>query len=125
MNKTVLAKTTNSTQGGQNPQQRTLQQVSRAIAKDYRELQNWRKVGEKWGISSGLAYRIANEDYDPKGAKLRCLLGLPALVLAPPCPIHGVVHTRKTCPQPRQFHGLLDMPVKLLRWKLEHREEVA
>lgn len=108
----------------ENHAQRTLQQLSREIRRDYKTLQNWRKVAAKWGINPGLAYRIAKDKYEPKGAALRCQLGLPALVLAAPCPIHGVVHTMKRCPRARQYRDLFDMPVKLLREMLEQRKEM-
>jgi len=101
----------------------TIQGLSDAILQDYRELKNWRKVGVKWGINEGTAYDIGVYRYEPKRPGLRCKLGLPALVPTSPCPIHGVVHVRKTCPKPKKEARLWDLPVRVLRWKLENREE--
>lgn len=78
----------------------TLHELSRKLQAEHGQLGNWRAVGSKYGITEALAFRIAKEQYDPKGAALRTKLGLPALTLAPVCTNCGVVHTLgDICPQ--------------------------
>ena len=48
----------------------------------------------------------------PKSPQKRLAFRLPALAPAPVCPIHGIVHTRKTCPsdkprKPNLFAGFV------------------
>ncbi len=58
----------------------------------YSRLNNWRKVAAEFGLTSGLAYRIAVDGYEPKEPHIRTLLGLPAYALAQVCPKCGEVH---------------------------------
>ncbi len=53
----------------------------------------WRDVGEQFGISGGLAFRITEERHEPKEPDIRKRLGLPVLLPAPACPDCGAVHT--------------------------------
>lgn len=53
----------------------------------------WRDVGSMFGITAGLAHRIANERHEPKEPDIRRRLGLPVLLPAPACPDCGAVHT--------------------------------
>lgn len=53
----------------------------------------WRDVGRTFGITGGLAHRIANEGHEPKEPDIRRRLGLPVLLPAPACPDCGAVHT--------------------------------
>jgi len=76
----------------------THQRLQNSIQTAYKRLGTWQRVGDKFGISRGLAYRIGVEGYNPKMPHLRATLGLPALAPAPVCPKHHVVHIRKTCP---------------------------
>ena len=62
------------------------------------EVTSWESVGNALGISGGMAYRIAIQGYEPHDNHIRATLGLPELLPAPVCPIHGVVHVRATCP---------------------------
>ena len=62
---------------------------------------SWTQIGRescKEGISGAMAWRIANDGYEPKRADIRKKLGLPLLSPAPMCPTHGVVHLTKRCP---------------------------
>lgn len=104
---------------------KTLGSVRREIRKAYQKLRNWRAVGRRFGISEGMAWRIANEaEYEPKDAHIRTRLGLPALEMAPACPRCGVVHVTKRCTKRgRTVRRLWDMPVGALRKMLEEREE--
>jgi hypothetical protein len=77
----------------------SLDQLSHKLQKAYQKIENWRKVAAQFGISSGLAYRIAKQGYEPKQPHLRHKLGLPALAPAATCPECGEVHVRKTCPR--------------------------
>jgi len=53
----------------------------------------WREIGAVYGISGGLALRIARDGYEPKGAAIRTRLALPVYVPAPACPDCGKAHT--------------------------------
>lgn len=87
----------------------------------YTTLGTWRAVGDAYSVPARTAWRIANTDYEPKSSSLRLRLGLPALAPAPVCPRHGIVHTRKTCPRPRRYRDLWDIPTTELRRMLEER----
>jgi hypothetical protein len=41
----------------------------------------WRNIGELYGISCGMAYRIAMDNYDPIDPAIRMVLGLDAPIL--------------------------------------------
>ena len=75
----------------------TAEMLKKAIRTDYKRSVSWRKVGEKYGITGGMAYRIAH-GYEPKSAHMRAVLGLPALVELPPCKTCGGNHGMKNCP---------------------------
>lgn len=64
----------------------------------YGVLQDWKAVAREIGVSSGMAYRVAMTDYDPKDNAIRECLGLPAMAPVSVCPTCGVVHVKK-CPQ--------------------------
>lgn len=70
----------------------TIDHLSDEINETYKTVKNWRKVATRFDITSGLAYRIAVEKYDPKDPQLRVKLGLPALIPTPACTRCGVVH---------------------------------
>jgi hypothetical protein len=107
----------------QKPVQLTIAQLRKKLLGDHKRLGNWRAVAVEWQIPPGTLCRIAETDYEPKDPHKRVLLRLPALESAPVCIRCGVVHLRKTCPRLRVYHGLFDMPIRVLKWKLEHREE--
>lgn len=52
--------------------------------------QTWRKIGECYGITGGMAYRIAMQDYDPVDPEIRQRLGLDAIT--PPEIIEARLH---------------------------------
>lgn len=86
---------------------------------------SWREIGKQYGISGGLAYRIAH-GYEPKDLFIRHRLGLPAYALAPVCPRCSEVHVTRRCTRHRRaYRALIDMPVDVLSWKVEHREDYA
>lgn len=64
---------------------------------EYDTLGTWKAVGDKYGLTSALVYRVAH-GYEPKKSAVRAKLGLPALVLTDVCPVHGIVHKTKRCP---------------------------
>ena len=71
--------------------------IAGRLKADYLTFSTWDRVGKKYGVSGGLAYRVAN-GYEPRGAKARAALGFPVLVPAPACAC-GEVHLRKgRCP---------------------------
>lgn len=103
----------------------TCNAIQERLKTDYGHLRSWRAVGRLWGLSSGLAYRMAIQGYEPKNPELRRKLGLPVYRLAPACPDCGIVHVSDRCPKNRKAPAsLFDMPVKVLRLQLEHREEL-
>lgn len=67
------------------------------ISRLYRKLGTWEDVGNELGITGGMAYRIANDEYEPHDAHIRERLGLPVLALTPVCAKCGQVHTTKRC----------------------------
>jgi hypothetical protein len=108
--------------------------LRREIKMSYQRLVHcggWRAVGREFGISGGMAFRIAEQGYEPKGARNRLILGLPAFAPAPLCATCGVVHLKKCAvgrksrrpAQVRTDGGLWDLPVKTLKWMFENRKE--
>ena len=52
----------------------------------YEELGSWERVGERYGVSRTVAWRIAKEGYEPsqeKSAETRRKLGLPTIEMIP------------------------------------------
>jgi len=97
------------------------------VKKAYKRLKNWRAVGAEMGITGGMAYRIAVDGHEPKEAKIRLQLGLPAMGAAPVCELCGEVHVTARCTKVkavRHYRDLWDMPVGELRKRLSGREDV-
>jgi hypothetical protein len=103
-------------------------EVCTEVKKAYKKLGNWRAVGREFGVSGGMAYRIAVDGYEPKEARIRVRLGLAAMVPAPACRVCGEVHVSRRCVKlttvTRRARSLFDLPVKELRRMLEEREEL-
>ncbi len=89
---------------------------------------SWQAIGNHYGINKGLAWKVANTNYEPKSSYLRRVLGLPITAPAPICPLHGKVHTKRcTASNPRtlsDYRDLFAAPVDVLRAALEDREEM-
>jgi len=100
---------------------RTIGDIRHELRKAHRKLHTWRAVGREWDLNCGMAYRIAMDGYEPKDAKIRVKLGLPAMVMAPVCKVCGVVHVSKRCTakMARRTRDLSDFPVGELRRMLE------
>ncbi len=96
-----------------------------ARSDEVKERRGWRRVGDKFGISSAMAYRIAVRGYEPADARIRCKLGLPALIPAPACSHCGEVHVSKRCPKRRRWRRIADIPTGVLRKLLEERVEIS
>jgi hypothetical protein len=95
------------------------------MRKAYQKGGGWREVGRRYGISGGMAFRIATQGYEPKEAAIRVILGLPARVEVSACPHCGGVHLKSRCSQLRTRHrDLFGMEVEELQWRLENRVEV-
>jgi len=75
----------------------TIETLRNRIKLAYATRHNWRAVAAQYGVSSGMAYRIAVNDYEPREAHIRHKLGLPALAPAPVCAKCGEVHVTKRC----------------------------
>lgn len=103
---------------------RKLEVLRRDVKNAYKRLKNWRAVGREFQITSGMAYRIAMDKYEPKDPHIRYLLGLPALVPAPVCPECGEIHLAKRCPKRARPKRVQDMTAEELRWALEHRKVI-
>jgi Zn-finger nucleic acid-binding protein len=70
-----------------------------------------------------MAFRIARRRYEPKDARIRTRLGLPARVEVAACPKCGEVHLKQGCTKEASLHrDLFAMSVEELRWRLEQRE---
>ena len=105
--------------------------IRREVKKAYKRLRNWRKVAAEFGLSSGMAFRIARRKYEPKDPKIRSRLGLPAFVMTPVCAKCGEVHLEKRCARGGLTHGSArtaptktrwrDMTVEEVRWAFENR----
>ena len=71
-----------------------LHSVRNRLADDYALLMTWKSVGEKYGVSGRVVYRLVVDDKEPRDNAIRARLGLPALAPAPVCVRCGVVHSR-------------------------------
>jgi len=83
----------------------------------------WRKVGDEYGITGAMAFRIANSDYEPKDPHILSTLGLPAYAPAPVCPKCGKVHVTKRCTVKKPPERWSEYTVDQLRTALINREE--
>jgi len=108
----------------QKPVRRTIAQLRKLLLEDHEQLKTWREVAKKWKLPPGSLCRIAETNYEPRDPHLRHTLGLPTLIPAPVCTIHGVVHTMKRCPRMRQYRDLFDVPTAVLREMLEQRVDI-
>ena len=108
-----------------NSDTRTIENVKNAIKSEYKTRHNWRKVADVFGITGGMAYRIAH-GYEPREAHIRHLLNLPALVELPPCKTCGGNHGMKRCPgkgKPRARRAInLADPVSAAATILNHAD---
>lgn len=106
---------------------RQMVKIQKELKKDYEELKTkggWRAVGKRYGISCGMAYRVAMDCYEPSDIVIRRKLGLKVMKPAPVCPFCGEVHIRKSCPHRRKVvHRWADLPMDQLRFAIENREE--
>lgn len=75
--------------------------IARRLRSDYALDKTWAAVGAKYGVSAGMAFRVA-DGYEPQAAAIRSKLGFPVLALVSVCPVHGVVHVTRRCPPTRQ-----------------------
>lgn len=60
------------------------------LCADYQHNTSWEDVGRIYGVSAGLAYKIAVQGYEPKSPELRRKLGFPIftkveLITSTPC----------------------------------------
>lgn len=56
---------------------KTFKEVQGRLRADYDLHHNWIEVGRLHDISAGMAWKIVNEGYIPKTARIRAKLGLP------------------------------------------------
>ena len=91
--------------------------LARRNARD--EHRTWREVGDQYGISGGMAYRIAVDGYEPKDPHIRFTLCLPALIPAPACPRCGIVHVSRCTANRKPRHDWRkdsDWLARLVEW---------
>ena len=50
------------------------------LLEDYRIEGSWLAVGRKYDVSSAMAWRVANEGYEPKDDEIRAKLGFPQII---------------------------------------------
>jgi len=85
--------------------------IMKQVVRDYADMGGYAAVGDIWGISSGLAWKIINEDYWPKSKDIRdCLIQRARQ--------RGMLIKRKG-----RKRDLLTFSPEELRWKLENRVE--
>jgi len=99
--------------------------LRREIRKAYKIEQNWRRVAAEFGISAGMAWRIAREGYEPRDVDIRLRLRLPAYVQVAVCAKCGEAHgERRRCRRARREPAKITAwTPQRLRWALENREE--
>lgn len=107
---------------------RKIGDVRRDLRIAYKRLKSWRLVGQEFGISKAMAFRIVEQQYEPKERDIRLALGLDPIRLAPApvCPDCGRVHVSKRCTAKKaikRYESLFDLPVGVLRRMIEEREE--
>ncbi|MFA5376900.1 MAG: hypothetical protein WC455_14210 [Dehalococcoidia bacterium] len=92
----------------------SIETLRNRIIRDYARLKTWRAVADKYGVTCGMVYRIAVNNYEPRDAHIRTALELPAMAPAPVCKICGEIHVTKRCtshgarPRPRRAINLSD-----------------
>lgn len=57
----------------------TTRQLSRLLRKSHKITHSWAQTGREYGITGGMAFRIAKQSYDPINEMIREKLGLPPL----------------------------------------------
>ena len=111
---------------------RNEKELRKSLADDYAKLKSLRKVSRLAKYQGMPAGTISTILGNPKRGRLpgavpkkwRAVYGLHQEALAPVCPIHGVVHVRKTCPSVKSYKDLFAMPKKLLLYALLTREDM-
>jgi hypothetical protein len=53
-----------------------IRQLARSLRKAHRETRSWLEVSQRFGITKGLAWRIAKQEYQPRSPQIRERLGL-------------------------------------------------
>jgi hypothetical protein len=71
----------------------TIDMVRREMLAASQDGKTWRAIGDAFGVTGAMAYRIAMDDYEPREAGIRHTLGLPVILPTPACPDCGTVHT--------------------------------
>ena len=79
----------------------TVSTVRQELAKK-RPKSTWRRIGAEYGITGAMAYRIVNNNYEPRTTPIRAALGLPPMLPAPACAKCGRVHTTARCTEGKQ-----------------------
>jgi hypothetical protein len=75
--------------------------LRREILKMRQEGMKWQEIADRYGVTVGMAWRIANEGYEPRSKEIRVKLGLGR----------------------RQNKALRDLPTQVLRSMVEGREK--
>ena len=94
--------------------------LARVIKKHYRRSHSWRLTSQAFGMSKVLAYRIANNDFEPKLPATRERLGLDPIRVCPKCN-RRIKKNLRLVP----WHRLIDLRPDQVLWLLEHREVMS
>ena len=93
-----------------------IHKLSKLLRQSHKKTGSWNVTGKAFHMTGGMAYKIANQGYDPANPILRNALGLGAR-LCPKC-------KRKITVPNRSAKRIFDMSPKELLWRLEHRETI-
>ena len=100
-------------------------EIGRAYTRAEKDKRKWRVVAAQFGLTPAMAWRIVNQEYEPKEPHIRARLELPALAPAPVCPKCGDVHVTKRCTKAgTRVRRWRDLPTETLRILLDERTEM-
>ncbi len=85
-----------------------IKELLESLQELYREGNSYDDIGIAYGISGGLAWKMINKGYEPRGHKQRLILGLPILgevvsISGSKIPKGSQVLDTKVCPCSRPF----------------------
>jgi len=94
-----------------------IDKLGRLLKKSHSKTRSWNKTGAAFHITGGMAYRIANEGYEPVNPVVRIGLGL-GLRVCPKC-------LRKITVPHKPLKRIADKTPKELLWCLQNRKEMV
>jgi len=100
---------------------RTMDMVQDDLNRLHGIVGNWRAVGDILRLPPGTLCSIA-KGREPRGKRVRMILGLPTLSAAPVCPNCEVVHVGSCPNKPVKHRDLFAIPTETLAIMIKHRE---